>query len=385
MLKRTRVFALLMIICILGTLIPFPVLVMAADTSNQVMTAAEINEHIKSFLPDTEDEARRLYIKKDAVIDYDAKIFKDVATKIKLTAKTDLEKFIAAHEYVASHIKYDFDSGGHTNTTPASEILKSGTGICQNYAIVMVALLNALDIPAAYASCTALGSTDNWRPPGPSLKYAFETTPNHAMVLAYIDGHWLESDPTMSSTMKKKYISKSPEESSTVFGRHLIFKIWCLPMSKLVPAQDTLISATTTKLEINGKSVPEFAGITHEGANYIDIDNFASILSGYSEKSYAIFYEQAFNVFVIEPSLQYVPNSSNLYDYSKVAKNSPGYICPKATRPYALGGVLVEMDMVIARDASMHVRLTDLCKYLDISCKWDAERQIIVIDTYKPY
>ncbi|MCR4704941.1 MAG: transglutaminase-like domain-containing protein [Lachnospiraceae bacterium] len=65
-------------------------------------------------------------------------------------ATTDIDLVTTVYNYVTSHIKYDYDKAANIGTNYTSNpdaILKSGAGICLDYAAVMASMLRSQGIP----------------------------------------------------------------------------------------------------------------------------------------------------------------------------------------------------------------------------------------------
>ena len=90
-----------------------------------------------------------------------------------------VELLHAVEDFVAGHTTYA--PGESWGTDTALTTLRTGRGVCRDYAHLVVALLRALDVPARYAACYA-----------PGLK----PMDFHAVAEALIDGVWYAVDAT---------------------------------------------------------------------------------------------------------------------------------------------------------------------------------------------
>lgn len=101
------------------------------------------------------------------------------AMEITENLETEREKAKAIYEFVAKHVSYDVEKFREDIFHPddsAIATLESGTGICQDYTFLAIALLRSIDIESRYIQGYANG--------------------RHAWVEAKVDGDWIEMDPT---------------------------------------------------------------------------------------------------------------------------------------------------------------------------------------------
>lgn len=85
----------------------------------------------------------------------------------------------AVCDWVEDHLDYTLGSTGPTTT--ATDVLLQRTGVCRDYAHLMITLCRGLGIPARYVS----GYAVNLQPPD-----------FHGFVEVFLDGHWYLFDPT---------------------------------------------------------------------------------------------------------------------------------------------------------------------------------------------
>lgn len=101
---------------------------------------------------------------------------------------------IAVANLVADRISYAY-AEATANVLPwasASQTLRTGHGVCQDYATALVTLYRALHIPARLVTGKARSSiTQPWSVAAPS--------PNHAWVSVRVHDHWIAVDPTWDS------------------------------------------------------------------------------------------------------------------------------------------------------------------------------------------
>jgi transglutaminase-like putative cysteine protease len=85
----------------------------------------------------------------------------------------------AVGDFVSASVTYS--PGLSSGTDSAVSTLRTGQGVCRDYAHVVIALLRALDVPARYTACYAPGL----------VPMDF-----HAVAEAYLDGAWYVVDAT---------------------------------------------------------------------------------------------------------------------------------------------------------------------------------------------
>ena len=89
---------------------------------------------------------------------------------------SDLEKVLFLNDYVASHYTYYYlENGQPGNIYDAYQMLKYGTGVCQAYSLLMMALLRSCSIECSYVSSNSL---------------------NHMWNMVKVDGKWYHLDVT---------------------------------------------------------------------------------------------------------------------------------------------------------------------------------------------
>lgn len=157
-------------------------------------------------------------------IDEKAAIQKDIPDRIRRAAEnvvagleTDYEKARAIHKYVATTIYYDMDyAQGITDATPksAEDVYDKGYAVCEGYANLTVALLNALDIPAVLVKGFS-NVMDEYVYDWDEVK---NKPSNHEWVEAYVDGRWIIMDPTWDSP--NTIINSKKQEGTVHFYRY---------------------------------------------------------------------------------------------------------------------------------------------------------------------
>jgi transglutaminase-like putative cysteine protease len=94
-----------------------------------------------------------------------------------------------------------YRSGSTTVGTTQSQLLAQGTGVCQDFAHLMVAALRLHGVPARYAS----GYLETMPPPGREKLRGADAS--HAWVSAWVPGAgWVEVDPTNDKFIDDRYV-----------------------------------------------------------------------------------------------------------------------------------------------------------------------------------
>jgi len=102
---------------------------------------------------------------------------------------------------IMEHVYRNFSyiAGSTTVSTHASEVLRQGSGVCQDFAHAMVALCRSLGIPARYVSGYLFDSTRDHSMRGAEA--------SHAWAEVYIDpAGWIGLDPTNNKVVDETYI-----------------------------------------------------------------------------------------------------------------------------------------------------------------------------------
>ena len=139
------------------------------------------------------DTVRTIYITykmdqgtaKQALKEYNSKITSIIAAMP--SGLSDLDKVIWIHEYVLSAFEYDY---GY-NVYDAYNMLMGGKGVCEAYALIMIALLNNQGIECSYR---------------------FSEKAEHAWVAVKLGGYWYNIDPTWDDP---KFSSSDGADAST--------------------------------------------------------------------------------------------------------------------------------------------------------------------------
>jgi transglutaminase-like putative cysteine protease len=100
------------------------------------------------------------------------------------------------------HREFDFEPGTTTVTTSVDEVLAQRSGVCQDFAHVMIACLRSHGLPARYVS----GYLLTHPPAGQPRLLGADVS--HAWVAAYSPRHgWVEFDPTNDQLADRRYIT----------------------------------------------------------------------------------------------------------------------------------------------------------------------------------
>lgn len=90
------------------------------------------------------------YLKEDDVIDYGNEAIAQLADTLFQEANCELEFIKTAYEFVRDNISHSADIGEDLITCSASEVLKTGHGICFAKSHLLAALLRCKSVPAGF-------------------------------------------------------------------------------------------------------------------------------------------------------------------------------------------------------------------------------------------
>ena len=100
------------------------------------------------------------------------------------------------------HEEFEFEPGATTVTTSVDEVLAQKSGVCQDFAHVMLACLRGHGLPARYVSGYLLTEPPRGRP------RLLGVDASHAWVAAYSPAHgWVEFDPTNDMRADRRHIT----------------------------------------------------------------------------------------------------------------------------------------------------------------------------------
>lgn len=131
----------------------------------------------------------------------DEEPIKNVAARLaEKCPQDDYVKVMVVHEYVSSHLFYDYDElqAVKRQDDSALTVLQRRHTTCRGYVSLCVSLLRAMGIPAQQIPCYVAkpGQTIDIRTVKPRT--------NHVVVAAFADNRWLLLDPTRDSHNKYK-------------------------------------------------------------------------------------------------------------------------------------------------------------------------------------
>ncbi len=145
-----------------------------------------------------------------------------------LEAVTDLMRRI--------HADFEFDAEATTVTTRVDEVLELRSGVCQDFAHVMLACLRGRGLPARYVSGYLL--TD----PPPGRERLLGADASHAWVAAYSPNHgWVEFDPTNDTLADRRYITLA----------------WGADFADVVPLRGVILGGRGQTMEVEVSVIPE--------------------------------------------------------------------------------------------------------------------------------
>lgn len=152
-------------------------------------------------------DALTFYLRPAYGIQSSSPTIKDLSNSLTQNLEGSYSKALAIHDWVCNNIYYDYDvlnnRTGYGDYS-ALGVLRSRHSVCEGYANLTIALLQAAGIPAKkiYGYAVGVVTGDEW-PQGIYDGSSFE--PNHAWVKAYIGGHWATLDPTWDSVNSYEY------------------------------------------------------------------------------------------------------------------------------------------------------------------------------------
>ena len=150
-------------------------------------------------MPETEN-----FLKCTEIIDCDEDSIREKALEITKGLKTDKEKAIALFYFVRDNIKHNaYVPLYERNRYKASSTLKAGHGMCQNKAILLVALARAVGIPArlGFVDVEDYQLSDSFK----KMIGGVNTMPFHGFAELYIDGRWVHASPAYDlATCRRK-------------------------------------------------------------------------------------------------------------------------------------------------------------------------------------
>ena len=134
------------------------------------------------------------------------------------------------------HADFEFEPGATTVTTQVDEVLELRSGVCQDFAHLMLACLRGHGLPARYVSGYLL--TDP--PPGRARLLGVDAS--HAWVAAYSPEHgWVEFDPTNGHLADQRYITLA----------------WGADFADVVPLRGVILGGRGQSMAVEVSVIPE--------------------------------------------------------------------------------------------------------------------------------
>jgi transglutaminase-like putative cysteine protease len=147
------------------------------------------------------------YLRCTEIIDCDTESVREKAIETTKGLKTDKEKAVALYYFVRDKIKHNaYTPLYDPSRYKASSTLEAGHGMCQNKAILLVALARAVGIPAR------LGLVDvedhQLSEKFKQMIGGVNVMPLHGFAELYIDGRWVHASPAydLATCQKKGFI-----------------------------------------------------------------------------------------------------------------------------------------------------------------------------------
>ncbi len=131
-------------------------------------------------------EENRVFLSASQTVNFNEKSeVAKIAKEITKDATTDVEKFNIIHEYVTTHMTYDFEKADTVKPGYIPEpdkLLESGKGICYDFAAVTASMLRSVNVPTKLVK-----------------GYSVYTSVYHAWNEVLIDGEWKVVDTSTDS------------------------------------------------------------------------------------------------------------------------------------------------------------------------------------------
>ena len=134
------------------------------------------------------------------------------------------------------HDDFEFEPGATTVSTSVDEVLYQRSGVCQDFAHLMLACLRGHGLPARYVSGYLL--TD----PPPGMQRLMGADASHAWVAAYSPQHgWVEFDPTNDTLADQRYITLA----------------WGADFADAVPLRGVLLGGRSQRMSVEVSVIPD--------------------------------------------------------------------------------------------------------------------------------
>ena len=133
------------------------------------------------------------------------------------------------------HADFEFEPGATTVSTSVDEVLHQRSGVCQDFAHLMLACLRGLGLPARYVSGYLLTE------PPPGMPRLMGVDASHAWVAAYAPQNgWVEFDPTNNQLADQRYITLS----------------WGADFADVVPLRGVIVGGGDQRMSVEVSVVP---------------------------------------------------------------------------------------------------------------------------------
>ena len=133
------------------------------------------------------------------------------------------------------HTDFEFEPGATTVSTSVDEVLHQRSGVCQDFAHLMLACLRAFGLPARYVSGYLLTE------PPPGMPRLMGVDASHAWVAAYAPQHgWVEFDPTNNQLADQRYITLS----------------WGADFADVVPLRGVIVGGGEQRMSVEVSVIP---------------------------------------------------------------------------------------------------------------------------------
>ena len=133
------------------------------------------------------------------------------------------------------HADFEFEPGATTVSTSVDEVLHQRSGVCQDFAHLMLACLRGHGLPARYVSGYLLTE------PPPGMPRLMGVDASHAWVAAYAPQHgWVEFDPTNDQLADQRYITLS----------------WGADFADVVPLRGVIVGGGDQRMNVQVSVIP---------------------------------------------------------------------------------------------------------------------------------
>ena len=368
----------------------------------QQLTPFEINSYVISSMPKGANAERYIMETRGIMgsLDYKSKTIQDIANNIKIESKTEYEKFRAAYDYVISNIEYDYTDNERRVTrwhAKASDVFDARIGVCDDYSIALIALLHALDIPAAFVTVYiphVPGSDESSQVYPSSFTTTIENVlkgsstgvgEGHSCVLAYVDNEWRIAEPTWGDSDKQQtrdYYFDMPLDSFS--EKHIIESVSIHGTS---PGEWVEFGLSSAKIVINGNEVNSFKAIQWNNTYYLSYIDLAAALAQYAKESLSAYSlikprfppSTGHSVYIF-PGLPYNPSGEEFiyteYPFSSVHPEGFAYIIPIHIR-----GAGWLMRCVELGNGNVFIQYDDICSALGIAVEYNSNINTLALQT----